>query len=277
MVFTFRGPRAPVRSNDFHTGAFFSRSLDRALPERELALVVMAPDARRSALLALAGAVEPVLVLGGSVLFGSWRSGYEVGHAISELGQQGSTNAVAWNVVGFGGAALLYALFAVAIGAGLGRGWLFRVSAVQAVAIAAGGTFSCDPGCPPVMSSWQGWAHTVSGLTYFALTCIVPLVGWRTFRRRTEWRSLAPVSLAAGVVLVGLFLAGPILFGGPELVGYWQRLTLVIAGGWSVAVALRLFRYLGSPGEANEPLTHAGAEEAQRRERARSTGSAQGS
>lgn len=215
-------------------------------------LVKFAPDARRTPLVALAGAIEPVWVLGGSVLFGSWRSGYEVGRAISELGQQGSTNAVAWNVVGFGGAAVLYALFAVAIGAELGRGWLFRLSAVQAVSIAAGGMFSCDPGCPPVMSSWQGWAHTVSGLTYFILTCIVPLVAWQVFRRRTGWRSFASISLAAGVVLVALFIAGPILFGTPALVGYWQRLTLMIAGVWSAAVAVRLYRRLGSAEEATE-------------------------
>jgi len=214
--------------------------------------VKFALDAHRTPLIALAGAIEPVWVLGGSVLFGSWRSGYEIGRAISELGQQGSTNAVAWNVVGFGGAAVLYALFAVAIGAGLGRGWLFRLIAVQAISIAASGTFSCDPGCPPVMSSWQGWAHTVSGLTYFTTTCIVPLVGWQTFRRRTLWRSFAPVSLAAGVVLVGLFIAGPILFGSTDLVGYWQRLTLVIAGGWSATVALRLHRVPRLPDEAED-------------------------
>lgn len=217
---------------------------------------MFAPDARRFPLLALAGAIEPVWFLGGSVLFGSWRSGYEVGRAISELGQQGSTNAVAWNVVGFGGAAVLHALFAVAIGAGLGRGWLFRVSALQAVSIAASGLLSCDPGCPPVMSSWQGSAHVVAGLTYFILTCIVPLVAWQTLRRRAVWRSFAPVSLAAGVVLVGLFIAGPILFGTPALVGYWQRLTLVIAGAWSSAIALRLYRQLRSPGEATEMISN---------------------
>lgn len=151
--------------------------------------------------------------------------------AISELGQQGSTNAVLWNVLGFGGSALLYALYAIAIGTALGRGWLFRLTIFQAVSIAASGTFGCDPGCPPMMS-WQGWTHTVVGLAYFAATCIAPLVAWRTFRRRTEFRSMAPVTLAAGIVLVGLFAAGPFLFG-PELVGIWQRLTLATAGAWS--------------------------------------------
>ena len=209
----------------------------------------MESDARRS--LALAGAVQPIWFLGGSLLFGSWRPGYDVSHAISELGQQGSSNAVAWNVVGFGGAALLYALFAVAIAAALGRGWLFRLTALQAVSIAGGGTFGCDPGCPPMMSSWQGWAHTVAGLLYFAVTCIVPLVAWRTFRRRAEWRSLAPASLVAGVVLVGLFLAGPFLFG-PELVGIWQRLTLLVAGAWAAAVALRLHRSSRWPTAADQ-------------------------
>lgn len=196
--------------------------------------------------LALAGAIEPVWVLGGALLFGSWRSGYDASHAISELGQQGSTNAVAWNLVGFGGAAFLYALFTGAIGVALGRGWLWRLGVIQVVAIAAGGAFSCDPGCPPVMSSWQGWTHTVAGLTYFAITCIVPLVGWRAFRSRTEWRSLVPVSLIVGAVLVGLFFAGPVIFG-PEHVGLWQRLTIAIDGIWAAAVALQLRRVLASP------------------------------
>ena len=210
----------------------------------------MESNARRSSLLALAGAVQPIWFLGGSLLFGSWRSGYDLSHAISELGQQGSSNAVTWNVLGFGGSALLYALFAAAISASLDRGWLFRLTALQAVSIAAGGTFGCDPGCPPMMASWQGWAHTVAGLTYFAVTCIVPIVAWRTFRRRTGWRSLAPASLVAGVVLVGLFVAGP--FFGAHLVGIWQRLTLLVAGAWAAAVALRLHRSLRSPRAADQ-------------------------
>jgi uncharacterized protein DUF998 len=203
-------------------------------------------DRSRWSSLALAGAIQPLWILGGALLFGSWRSGYDANHAISELGQQGSTNAVAWNLVGFGGAAILYALFTGAIGAALGRGWLWRLVAIQAVAIAGGGTFSCDPGCPPVMSSWQGWAHTVAGLTYFAITCIVPLVAWRTFRGRAEWRSLALVSLMTGVALVALFFAGPVIFG-QEHVGLWQRLTIAIDGLWSAAVALQLRRVLRSP------------------------------
>lgn len=211
----------------------------------------MASNARRSSLLALAGALQPIWFLGGSLLFGSWRSGYDVSHAISALGEQGSTNAVAWNVLGFGGSALLYTLFAGAVSAALGRGWLFRLTALQAVSIAASGTFGCDPGCPPMMSSWQGWAHTVVGLLYFAVTCIVPVVAWRTFRRRAPWRSLAPASLVAGVVLVGLFFAGPFLFG-PELVGIWQRLTLLVAGAWATLVALRVHRSLRSPTAADQ-------------------------
>lgn len=53
------------------------------------------------------------------------------------------------------------------------------------------------------------------------------------------------------LVLVGLFLAGPIVFGA-EYVGWWQRLTLAIAGAWAAAVAVRLHRLLRSPGEAKD-------------------------
>ena len=194
---------------------------------------------------ALAGVLEPVWFLGGSIVFGGLRPGYDMGHAISELGQQGSAYAVVWNVAGFGGAALLWLLYAFALGAALGRGWLFRLTAFQALTMAASGTFGCDPGCPLVMSSWQGWTHTAVGLSVFAVTCVIPLVASRTFRPRAEWRSLASVSLIVGVVLVGLFIAGPIVFRADQ-VGYWQRLTLLIAGAWQAAAALRLWRVSGS-------------------------------
>jgi hypothetical protein len=192
-------------------------------------------------LFALAGPLAHIWILGGSVAFGALRAGYDASHAISELGAQGSQNAAVWNVVGFGGAAVLYALYAVALVAAFGRGWLYRLTLVQVVAIAGGGVFSCDPGCPPAMTSWQGSVHTVVGLTYFAVTCVLPLVAWRVFRTRGEWRSLGPISLVAGIVLVGLFLVGPFLFGA-ELVGFWQRMTLVLVGAWTAVVALRLSR-----------------------------------
>lgn len=190
---------------------------------------------------ALAGALEPAWLLVAAAAFGTLRSGYDATHAISELGEQGYALALVWNVVGFGVAALLHLVFALAIRDAVGGGWLFRVAVLQALLLGASGMFGCDPGCPPLMTSWQGWAHTVVGLGYFLLTWVVPLVGWRTFRARPEWRSFAPISLGAAAILVGLFVAGPILFG-PELVGVWQRLTLAVAGAWTTVVAVRLWR-----------------------------------
>ena len=205
---------------------------------------------------ALAGALEPLWLLVGATAVGALRPGYDATHAISELGELGSAGAVVWNVAGFGVAALLYALFALAIRDRFGGGWLYRVTLLQAVFLAGGGAFSCDPGCPAIMTSWVGWAHTVAGLTYFALTCVSPLVGWRTFRTRPEWRSLAPLSLAAGVILAALFLTGPILF--PPPVGLWQRITLATAGAWTAVVALRLWR-LASPAAAARVPQDAGS------------------
>lgn len=190
-------------------------------------------------LFAAAGTLAVIWPLAGSVVFGALRAGYDASHAISELGAQGSQNAAVWNVVGFGGTGVLYALYSVAIAAEFGHRWLYRLTLVQVVAIVGGGLFSCDPGCPAVMTSWQGWAHSVAGLTYFAVTCVLPLVAWRVFRGRGAWRSLAPISLVAGIVLVGLFLVGPFLFG-PERVGIWQRTTLVLVAAWTVVVGLRL-------------------------------------
>lgn len=199
---------------------------------------------------ALAGALQPIWLVGGAAIFGSLRAGYDATQAISVLGEQGAAGAVIWNVAGFGTAALLHGLFAMAMRTAVGDGWLFRVVVLQAIFLAGGGTFGCDPGCPPVMSSWQGWAHVVVGLTYFALTCITPLVAWRTFRRLALWERLAPASLAAGVILVALFIAGPILFP-PSAVGVWQRITLATAGTWTTLVAIRLWR-LSAAGDGPE-------------------------
>jgi hypothetical protein len=197
-----------------------------------------------SPLLALAGALAPIWILSGTVVFGALRAGHDASHAISELGEQGSTNAVAWNIIGFGGTALLYAVYSVAIAAVFGRGWLFRLTILQALGAAGSGLFSCDPGCPPVMFTWQGWVHTVTGLTYFAATCVLPVVAWRAFRHSDDLRPFAQASLACGGLLVGLFLVGPFLFG-PERVGIWQRATIVLSGTWAAAVALRLWVLLG--------------------------------
>jgi hypothetical membrane protein len=189
--------------------------------------------------LALAGMVQPVWLLGGSLLMGALRPGYEpLRDAISELGEQGAANALLWNVGGFGVMAVLYAVYSVAMRAEFGGGWLFLLVAIQAIASAGGGVFSCDPGCPPVPQSPSMWGHTISGLTYFAITSVIPLAAWRPFRARKEWRSLAPASLGVGLLLVLLFFIGPIL--GPDRVGVWQRVDLVVAYAWQIAVALRL-------------------------------------
>ena len=192
--------------------------------------------------LALAGALQPIWLLGGAVVFGTYRAGYEpVAHAISELGQQSSPNAVVWNLVGFGGAATLLLLFALAVRATFGAGWLFRGVLIGAVALYAGAAFSCDAGCPPAPSSPAGILHNVAGLSYFAMTALLPFVAWRTFRTRSEWADLAPLSLATGVLLVALFVLSPLTFG-IERQGLGQRVFLAPAGLWSIAVAMRVYR-----------------------------------
>jgi hypothetical membrane protein len=193
--------------------------------------------------LALAGIVQPVWMLGGSLVLGATVPGYEpLRDAISELGEQGAATALAWNIGGFGLSAILYALYAVAIRAGFGSGWLLRLAVGQAIFLGASGLFSCDAGCPPVPQSTSMLLHTIAGLAYFAITTVLPVVAWRTFRFRSEWRSLARPSLAVGLVLIGLFFVGPTL--GQDRVGVWQRLMLAIAYAWQIAVALRLSRLL---------------------------------
>jgi hypothetical protein len=97
-------------------------------------------------------------------------------------------------VLGFGGAALLYALYA-SRRCRVRSHVLFALVVLQMVASAGSSLFSCDPGCPPVMSTPQGWLHAVFGMSYFRVLGVLPLVAWRVIRQRPEWRSLASIAV----------------------------------------------------------------------------------
>ena len=209
----------------------------------------MLPRRPPAAPFALAGVLLPIWLLGGSLLLGLTRPGYEpLRDAISELGERGAPTALVWNVAGFGIVAILYAAYAVAIRAGFGPGWLFRLTVLQAVLIAAGAALACDPGCPPVPQTPMMLGHTIAGLAFFAITTLLPLVAWRTFRGQPAWRSWARPSLAVGAILVALFFIGPAL--GEDRVGALQRLDLLLALSWQAAVALHLHRQLSGARDA---------------------------
>ena len=212
--------------------------------------------------LALAGVVVPVWMLGGALAVGLLRPGYEpLRDAISELGEKGAPTALLWNVAGFGVVAVLYAAYAIAVRAGFGPGWLFRLTVLQAVFIAASAFLDCDPGCPPVPETATMMGHIVAGLAYFAITALLPVVAWRAFRSRPAWASFARPSLAVGAILVVLFLIGPTL--GEDRVGLWQRTVLLLAYAWQVAVAVRLHELLRSAaGDADAGPDRLGTEEA---------------
>jgi len=208
----------------------------------------MAAPRKRLARFALAGVVLPVWFLGGSLVLGALRPGYApLRDAISELGEKGAPNALIWNIGGFGVVAVLYALYAVAVRAEFGSGWLFRLGVLQAVFIAASAAFNCDPGCPPVPATTTMAGHIIVGLAYFAITTVLPLVAWRAFRQRPEWRPYARPSLAVGVILIALFFIGPTL--GEDRVGASQRVVLLIAYAWQIAVALHLHALLERPAD----------------------------
>jgi len=123
----------------------------------------MAAPRKRLARFALAGVVLPVWFLGGSLVLGALRPGYApLRDAISELGEKGAPNALIWNIGGFGVVAVLYALYAVAVRAEFGSGWLFRLGVLQAVFIAASAAFNCDPGCPPVPATTTMAGHIIA-------------------------------------------------------------------------------------------------------------------
>jgi hypothetical membrane protein len=192
--------------------------------------------------LSLAGAAEAAWFLSLSLVLGALRAGYDPTHdAISRLGEQGSAAPLVWNLGGFAVAALLYALYSIAIRDAFGSGLLFVATVVQAVTIGGSGIFNCDTGCPPGPVSTFGALHAVFGLAYFAVTCAAPFIAWRTFGTRGDWRGARAATLAVGIVLVALFFAGPTLFGA-TWIGLWQRLVLIPALAWQGAVAVRIYR-----------------------------------
>lgn len=190
-------------------------------------------------LLTFAGALAPVWILVTSAIFGAHRSGYDITHAISELGQQDSTNAVAFNTIGFGGMAALFALFALGLRAAIGDGSPFRFALAQALFVAGSGTFSCDPGCQ-MITSWQGWAHAAFGLAFFATAPVMPFITWR-LRTRTSWTGVARASLVIGIVLVALFVAGPFLFGA---IGTYERTTISVLAVANLVLGVGAWREL---------------------------------
>jgi hypothetical protein len=79
---------------------------------------------------------------------------------------------------------------------------------------------------------------------------VLPLVAWRVFRKRPEWRSLAFISLMTGLLLIAFLLVGPVVLGA-ERIGIYQRTMLVVGGAWAALfvqrLALRVRQHGGPP------------------------------
>jgi len=191
--------------------------------------------------LALAGIAMPIALLGFATLLGLVQPDYDpLRDAISELGAKGSPNQLAWQAGGFAVGAVLELLYALALRTEFGWGWLAGLTLAVAASLAVMTVSPCDAGCPPVPASPTMAMHTVAGLTAFAIFFMLPIAGWRSFRRRSEWAGLARPSLVIGLVLVVGFLAGPVL--GPDRIGAWQRAYLVLYAAWQISVATELYR-----------------------------------
>jgi hypothetical protein len=188
---------------------------------------------------ALAGVLMPVWLLGFATLLGATRSDYDpFRDAISELGADGAASPLLWQIAGFGVAAALELAYALALRREFGRGWLVGLSVVVSIALVASAGAPCDPGCPPVPASGKMAVHTIAGLSVFLAMVLLPIAGWRAFRRRGPWIGTASVSLGFGIVLGVLFVIGPML--GPDRIGIWQRAFLTTFAIWQGIVAWRL-------------------------------------
>jgi Protein of unknown function (DUF998) len=201
---------------------------------------------------AIAGIAGAVLFVGLFTIEGCMRPGYNARWMfVSELalGPRGVVQ-----IGNFIAAGTLTVMFARGVGAAFpaARDGTATLALIGLGLIGAG-VFVMDPLTTPTGElSWHHTLHGVAGAPVFFGPPIVGFVFARRFQRDPRWRSLAPWSIAMGVVsavlpFVILFMAelrrsgaAPHVWGGAV-----QRVHHILYFAWQAAIAVRL---LGSNG-----------------------------
>jgi len=99
------------------------------------------------------------------------------------------------------------------------------------------------PGHTLDSASHESLLHNLVGMLAFLLIMLVPIItGW-TFRKREEWRELAPYSIAMTPLLIAMFILMGYADSRPEgAPGLFQRLFLSTWMLWMILVSSRLYR-----------------------------------
>jgi hypothetical membrane protein len=200
--------------------------------------------ARLTALIGLGATLWFALSLFG---FAALQPGYShFTKAVSELGVDGAANALAWNIVGFGGTGLLLAWFGWRYGRLVlpGTSWAAIWLAVSGLAFAANGVF------PANMSNW--WAPvTIAHISMSLLVQLAWFVGVYPVYglRRTRWNGLVTLTTWTIWALVAVFM---LRFVPGLLPGLTQRLAFAVYFAWYAAACLQLLAMVRTAETAGE-------------------------
>jgi hypothetical membrane protein len=183
-----------------------------------------------------AAALAATLLFAAAVIgFAALRPEYShLTKAVSELGDVGAPNALAFNLLGY----ILPGLLLALAGWGVGRFvtprgvWLPLLLAVEGVSIAFAGVFPADMEHPDALTTRLHVAGSTAGLVFPIAWLPAAIAAWRT------QRTIALVGLLA----VAAFLAAFALYGFVDHRGPVQRLTFAIAFATYLAAAFLVWR-----------------------------------
>ena len=202
-------------------------------------------------LAALAGMAAPILFVSVFTAEGALRPGYQpVCMFVSEL----SLGSRGWVQIGsFVVTGLLVLLFSSGVAARCIGGR--AASAGQATlkiigfSLVASGPFVTDPSALFNQTSLHGLVHGIFGALVFSLAPVCCFVYFGPFRRDPTWKSLAPWTAVAGVVLalgIVVLKLSQLPHGGLyPWKGWIQRAFLIVFMGWLFVFAARLYRVSG--------------------------------
>lgn len=165
---------------------------------------------------------------------------------VSELAERGSSTESLVRYAGFVLTGTMHIAFAIVLYATFSRQRLAALAAaliaLNGLAHACAGVFSCDPGCSPAHPSYSQTLHCVfATLGYFSFVGAAVLWGI-VFRRYQSLRDLSTFSIAAGIAGLIFFVLMAYSVDLRAGTGMYQRLSSGVLSLWLLVFALRLWR-----------------------------------
>jgi len=203
-------------------------------------------------LLALCGVIAPILFILAILIFGLIRPGYSpTRQHISELGEVGAPNAIAFNMTAFLPLGLLMIAFAFGLQRGISKRKGYRLVpiliAVSGIGWMGASVFRCDAGC--VNESFTGKMHDLCAILPLFGMLIAPLAILPRLKQDSRWQNYRAFSLIMGslaaICTAVMFSTAVFQALGPYR-GLIQRLTFYTPLLWMEVVAIRIL-YLTEP------------------------------